>query len=254
MRSGRNVWASARDRLFPVTGAATPTQSSSKSHPDAIADAQEKRLRHSRAVGRMCVALCDESRGQSAKASLMARDNVSAKAPVVVPCARVELHSFYFFKPDYATSIFQRNGTRRFDRPSCDCWAPYSGAVIWIIVNGVLVMRGDLGARQRDHQDILVGILVVGILSSFVGSPQSISSSLFTNGLPDWPANGLLGAVTGTGSAPSTAPSSSTPCGTNEAIEFSAQLRRILISTDVLYSVELGILQVGLYFRSVLRS
>ena len=66
--------------------------------------------------------------------------------------------------------------------------------VLWIIISGIMVMRGDLGVRTGIGRIVSVS-LVVGLLMSTTLYDQYIVS-FFTTGLPNWIATAI-----GTGSA-----------------------------------------------------
>lgn len=107
--------------------------------------------------------------------------------------------------------------------------------VLWIIVTGVLVMRGDIDARQGITR-VLSVCLVVGILMSAALYNQYVVS-FFTVGLPDWLANSFLGV---TGAQPS---AHQFDALWDQANEFFRAASKNLNFYNVLYSVELGILQ-----------
>src|SRR5271163_2177585 len=72
---------------------------------------------------------------------------------------------------------------------------PLTGIVVlWIIVTGILVMRGDVGVRSGVTRIIRVGI-VIGILMSATLYNDYVVL-FFTSGLPDWLSSSFLG-VTG---------------------------------------------------------
>lgn len=119
--------------------------------------------------------------------------------------------------------------------------APLTAAVVlWIIVTGVLVMRGDIDARSGITR-ILSVCLVVGILMSATLYNQYVVS-FFTAGLPDWLASNLLGV---TGAQPS---AHQFDALWDEANEFFRAASKNLNFYNVLYSVELGILQDAIVF------
>ncbi len=64
--------------------------------------------------------------------------------------------------------------------------------VVWIIVQGVLVMRGDVSVRSGITK-ILRVVLVVGLLTSF-GLFSTYVVSLFQTTLPNWAASSIIGA------------------------------------------------------------
>lgn len=111
--------------------------------------------------------------------------------------------------------------------------------VIWIIVQGVLVMRGDLAVRSGITKIIRV-VLVVGLLSSFALFSTYIVD-LFQSSLPQWAA----GAVTGTGSAPSTAPSMFDKVWDQSMAIANAASAKLKL-WDVVDGVELDVLEVGI--------
>lgn len=111
--------------------------------------------------------------------------------------------------------------------------------VIWIIVQGVLVMRGDLAVRSGITKIIRV-VLVVGLLSSFALFSTYIVD-LFQSSLPQWAA----GAVTGTGSAPSTAPSMFDKVWDQSMAIANAASAKLKL-WDVVDGVELDLLEVGI--------
>ena len=119
--------------------------------------------------------------------------------------------------------------------------APLTAAVVlWIIVTGVLVMRGDIDARSGITR-ILSVCLVVGILMSATLYNQYVVS-FFTAGLPNWLASNLLGV---TGAQPS---AHQFDALWDEANEFFRAASKNLNFYNVLYSVELGILQDAIVF------
>jgi len=107
--------------------------------------------------------------------------------------------------------------------------------VLWIIVNGILVMRGDAGVRTGITRIISVS-LVVGILMSTTLYDQYVVS-FFTAGLPNYIAGALLGA---TGPAPS---AHSFDVIWDSAAQVFATAENNLNFFNVLYSVELALLQ-----------
>jgi type IV secretion system protein VirB6 len=73
---------------------------------------------------------------------------------------------------------------------------------LWIIVQGILVMRGDLDPRAGITRIIKVG-LVVGILTSS-GLYTNYVQTLFMTTIPNWFATAAGGAQTGITSTPAT--------------------------------------------------
>lgn len=114
--------------------------------------------------------------------------------------------------------------------------APLTAAIVlWIITTGILVMRGDIDARRGITRVISV-CLVAGLLMSASLYNQYVVS-FFTTGLPDWLANSVLGV---TGTQPS---AHQFDALWNEANGFFRAASKNLNFYNVLYSVELGILQ-----------
>ena len=107
--------------------------------------------------------------------------------------------------------------------------------VLWIIVTGILVMRGDVSVRHGVTRLLTVSI-VVGLLMSTTLYNEYITS-FFTTGLPDWIATSLTGT---TGVQPS---AHQFDVLWNDAdILFGTALKNLNFY-NVLYSVELGMLQ-----------
>jgi type IV secretion system protein VirB6 len=107
--------------------------------------------------------------------------------------------------------------------------------VLWIIVSGILVMRGDVTARTGITRIISVS-LVVGILMS-ADLYNFYVVKFFTSGLPDWIATSLTNT---TGSAPSAHQFDVLWDDANQL--FSTALGQLNFY-NVLDSVELGLLQ-----------
>lgn len=107
--------------------------------------------------------------------------------------------------------------------------------VLWIVVTGILVMRGDVSVRNGISRIITVS-LVVGLIMSTTLYNEYITS-FFTTGLPDWLASSLTGT---TGVQPS---AHQFDVLWNDAdILFGIALKNLNFY-NVLYSVELGVLQ-----------
>lgn len=107
--------------------------------------------------------------------------------------------------------------------------------VLWIIVTGILVMRGDVGVRTGITRIITVS-LVIGVLMSSTLYNEYIVS-FFTVGLPNFIATALLGA---TGPAPS---AHSFDVIWDSAAQVFATAENNMNFLNVLYSVELALLQ-----------
>jgi type IV secretion system protein VirB6 len=107
--------------------------------------------------------------------------------------------------------------------------------VLWIIVTGILVIRGDVDARTGITRLIKVS-LIVGILMSTTLYNQYVVS-FFTVGLPDWLASSFLGV---TGTQPS---AHQFDAIWNQADILFSNAEKNLNFYNVLYSVELGVLR-----------
>ena len=107
--------------------------------------------------------------------------------------------------------------------------------VLWIVVTGILVMRGDVGVRTGTSRVITVS-LVVGVLMSTTLYDEYVVS-FFTTGLPNFIATALLGA---SGPAPS---SHSFDVIWDSAAQVFTLAENNLNFFNVLYSVELALLQ-----------
>jgi type IV secretion system protein VirB6 len=112
--------------------------------------------------------------------------------------------------------------------------------VLWIIVTGILVMRGDVGVRQGVSRIITIS-LVTGILMSTTLYDQYIVS-FFTAGLPNYFASSFLGV---TGTAPA---AHQFDALWNSASEVFAIAENHMNFLNVLYSVQLAILQSLMVF------
>ena len=107
--------------------------------------------------------------------------------------------------------------------------------VLWIVVTGILVMRGDVSVRSGITR-IITASFVAGLLMSTTLYNEYITSA-FTTGLPDWLASSLTGT---TGVQPS---AHQFDVLWNDAdILFGTALKNLNFY-NVLYSVELGVLQ-----------
>ncbi len=108
--------------------------------------------------------------------------------------------------------------------------------VLWIIVTGISVMRGDVAVRNGITRIIRISI-VVGLLMSATLYNQYIVA-FFTTGLPNWFASGFMGV---TGTAPS---ASQFDTMWMQALSVFSDVDRTLNFFNVLYSVQLGLLQI----------
>jgi type IV secretion system protein VirB6 len=104
--------------------------------------------------------------------------------------------------------------------------------VLWVIISGIMVIRGDIDARTGVTRLIKVS-LIVGILMSTTLYNEYVVS-FFTVGLPDWLASSFLGV---TGTQPS---AHQFDAIWNEADILFANAEKNMNFYNVLYSVELG--------------
>jgi type IV secretion system protein VirB6 len=112
--------------------------------------------------------------------------------------------------------------------------------VLWIIVTGILVMRGDVGVRTGISRIITVS-LVVGILMSTTLYDEYVVS-FFTTSLPDYFASSFLGVR---GTAPS---AHQFDALWNSASQVFAIAENDMNFLNVLYSVQLALLQSLMVF------
>jgi len=112
--------------------------------------------------------------------------------------------------------------------------------VLYIIISGILVMRGDIDTRKGVTRIISVS-LVVGLLMSATLYNEYVVS-FFTIGIPDWLASSLLGV---TGAQPTAHQFDQIWADSNELIRTA---QHNLNFYNVLYSVELALLQVTIIF------
>jgi len=110
--------------------------------------------------------------------------------------------------------------------------------VLWIIVQGILVMRGDISARSGITK-ILRVVLVVGLLTSFSLFSTYIVG-LFQTTLPNWAAH----AITGSSGVTSAPQMFDKVWDHSMAIAKSADAQLKL--WDVVDGVELDLLEVGI--------
>ena len=109
--------------------------------------------------------------------------------------------------------------------------------VLWIIVTGILVMRGDVGARTGITRLISVS-LVVGILMSATLYNEYITD-FFTQGIPNWIASSFEGV---SGIAPS-AQQFDTLWMKSTAVF--GEVGQGVQWYDVIYNIELAILEIA---------
>ncbi len=112
--------------------------------------------------------------------------------------------------------------------------------VLFIIISGILVIRGDIGVRAGVTRIITVS-LVVGLLMSTTLYNEYVVS-LFTTGIPDWLASSFLGV---TGVQP-TAHQFDAIWNQGTVLFWTGE--RNMNFYNVLYSVQLALLQSFLVF------
>ena len=108
--------------------------------------------------------------------------------------------------------------------------------ILWIIISGILVMRGDIAVRTGITRILSVSI-VVGILMSTTLYDEYIVS-FFTTGIPNYFASSFLGV---TGTTPS---ASEFDTIWMQALTVISDVDKTLNFFNVLYSVQLGLLQI----------
>ena len=107
-----------------------------------------------------------------------------------------------------------------------------AGIVLWIIISGIMVIRGDGDARSGVTRLIKVSIIVGILMSTTLYNDYVVS--FFTVGLPNWLASSFLGV---TGTQPS---AHQFDAIWNEADILFANAEKNMNFYNVLYSVELG--------------
>ncbi len=108
--------------------------------------------------------------------------------------------------------------------------------ILWVIVSGILVLRGDLGVRSGVTRIISVSF-VVGLLMSTTLYDEYIVS-FFTNGLPNWIATSL-----GTGQT-TTQASTFNQMWTSSQMVLAGAGKGLNSITQVVPEVELAILDI----------
>lgn len=104
----------------------------------------------------------------------------------------MKVDTFSDFANQYAT-IFSTGTSNAVSAGLSAVAGPLTAVVVvWIIVQGVLVMRGDVSVRSGITKIIRV-VLVVGLLTSF-GLFSTYIVSLFQTTLPNWAASSISGA------------------------------------------------------------
>jgi type IV secretion system protein VirB6 len=108
--------------------------------------------------------------------------------------------------------------------------------VLWIIVTGILVMRGDVTVRTGITRIITISIVVAILMSTTLYDEYIVS--FFTTGIPNYFASSFLGV---TGTTPS---ASEFDTMWLQALTVFSDVDKTLNFFNVLYSVQLGILQI----------
>jgi type IV secretion system protein VirB6 len=104
----------------------------------------------------------------------------------------MKVDTFSDFANQYA-SIFSAGTSNAVSSGLSAIAGPLSAVVVvWIIVQGILVMRGDVSVRSGITK-ILRVVLVVSLLTSF-GLFSSYVVDLFQTSLPNWAASAITGA------------------------------------------------------------
>lgn len=104
----------------------------------------------------------------------------------------MKVNTFSDFANQYAT-IFSAGTSNAVSAGLSAIAGPLTAVVVvWIIVQGVLVMRGDVSVRSGITK-ILRVVLVVGLLTSF-GLFSTYVVGLFQTTLPNWAASSIIGA------------------------------------------------------------
>jgi len=111
--------------------------------------------------------------------------------------------------------------------------------VLWLIIQGILIMRGDISVRSGVTKIIRVSI-VVGLLSSF-GLFSEYIVTLFQTTLPNWAANAIAGESGGAITAPQLFDKV-----WNDSMAIAQAANAQLKLWDVVDGVELDLLQVAI--------
>lgn len=151
----------------------------------------------------------------------------------------MKVDTFSDFANQYA-SIFSAGTSNAVSSGLSAIAGPLSAVVVvWIIVQGILVMRGDVSVRSGITK-ILRVVLVVSLLTSF-GLFSSYVVDLFQTSLPNWAAS----AITGAGGSGTTTPGMFDKVWNGSmAIAKSADAQ--LTSWDFADAAELVALEVGI--------
>jgi type IV secretion system protein VirB6 len=151
----------------------------------------------------------------------------------------MKVDTFSDFANQYA-SIFSAGTSNAVSSGLSAIAGPVSAVVVvWIIVQGILVMRGDVSVRSGITK-ILRVVLVVSLLTSF-GLFSSYVVDLFQTSLPNWAA----GAITGAGGSGATTPGMFDKVW-NGSMAIAKAADAQLTTWDVADAVELALLEGGI--------
>src|SRR5689334_10272558 len=151
----------------------------------------------------------------------------------------MKVDTFSDFANQYA-SIFSAGTSNAVSSGLSAIAGPLSAVVVvWIIVQGILVMRGDVSVRSGITK-ILRVVLVVSLLTSF-GLFSSYVIDLFQTSLPNWAA----GAITGAGGSGTTTPGMFDKVW-NGSMAIAKAADAQLTAWDIADAVELALLEGGI--------
>jgi type IV secretion system protein VirB6 len=151
----------------------------------------------------------------------------------------VDMNTFADFSTQYA-QIFSAGTANVVSEGISAISGPLTALVVlWLIVQGVLVMRGDVSVRSGVTRIIRVSI-VVGLLSSLLLFSQYIVSTFQTT-LPNWAAN----SITGGSGVGLTAPQMFDRVW-DESMKIAQAANAQLELWDVVDGVELALLQLAI--------
>lgn len=151
----------------------------------------------------------------------------------------MKVNTFSDFANQYA-SIFSTGTSNAVSAGLAAIAGPLTAVVvIWIIVQGILVMRGDVSMRSGITK-ILRVVLVVSLLTSF-GLFSSYVVDLFQTSLPNW----AVGAITGAGGSGTTTPGMFDKVW-NGSMAIAKAADAQLTAWDIADAVELALLEAGI--------
>jgi type IV secretion system protein VirB6 len=151
----------------------------------------------------------------------------------------MKVDTFSDFANQYA-SIFSAGTSNAVSSGLSAIAGPLAAVVaVWIIVQGILVMRGDVSVRSGITK-ILRVVLVVSLLTSF-GLFSSYVVDLFQTSLPNWAA----GAITGAGGSATTTPGMFDKVW-NGSMAIAKAADAQLTAWDIADAVELALLEGGI--------